>query len=64
MSVGAGAVVLAGRILFSVFFARSAWGHFQEAVRNDWVRGIGTDATPIPGGMAIGRMARGGDRCS
>jgi putative oxidoreductase len=30
MSAGAGAVVLVGRILFSTFFARSAWGHFRR----------------------------------
>ena len=30
MSPGAGAFVLVGRILFAVFFARSAWGHYRR----------------------------------
>ena len=31
MSAGVGAIVLVGRILFSVFFARSGWGHIKRA---------------------------------
>jgi putative oxidoreductase len=30
MSAGAGALVLVGRVLFAVFFARSAWGHYRR----------------------------------
>lgn len=30
MSAGAGTVVLVGRILFSTFFGRAAWGHFKR----------------------------------
>ena len=31
MSAGVGAIVLMGRILFSVFFVRSGWGHIKRA---------------------------------
>ena len=30
MSAGAGAVVLVGRVLFSIFFVRSGWGHLTK----------------------------------
>ena len=30
MGAGVGAVVLAGRVLFSVFFVRSGWGHITK----------------------------------
>jgi len=30
MSAGAGALVLVGQVLFAVFFARSAWGHYRR----------------------------------
>ena len=46
MSVGAGAVVLAGRILFSVFFARSAWGHFKR--RSAMIGYAGSARMPLP----------------
>jgi putative oxidoreductase len=31
VSAGVGAIVLAGRILFSIFFVRSGWGHIRRA---------------------------------
>jgi putative oxidoreductase len=30
MSAGAGAIVLVGRVLFSIFFVRSGWGHLTK----------------------------------
>jgi uncharacterized membrane protein YphA (DoxX/SURF4 family) len=46
MKPAAGAVVLAGRILFSVFFARSASGHIRR--RGQMVGYAGSAGFPLP----------------
>ena len=46
MSAGAGAVVLAGRVLFSIFFVRSGWGHLTK--RQGMIGYAKTAGLPLP----------------
>jgi putative oxidoreductase len=46
MSAGVGAVVLAGRVLFSVFFVRSGWGHITK--RAGMIGYASSSGLPVP----------------
>lgn len=46
MGAGVGAIVLAGRVLYSIFFVRSGWGHLTK--REGMITTAGKAGLPVP----------------
>ena len=60
MSASAGAILLAGRVLFAVFFAGSAYGHFKNhTMMTAYARKVGVPVPVLAGWPAGAWLAAG-----